>query len=87
MSTDEPLYYIRDTRSVVGNSAMWWGPNGSGYRCNLDEAGKYTKAQCELRHLRRTDVPMLVSEADAMAQRHVDVQGLNRLAAKAGRKR
>jgi len=32
------------------------------------------------RHLRRTDVPMLVSEADAMAQRHVDVQGLNRMA-------
>lgn len=36
------LFYIQDTRTVVGNSAMFWRPEGKGYTCNLNEAWKVT---------------------------------------------
>lgn len=39
----ERLYYVQDTRSVVGNCALWWRENGAGYTCAIDEAGLYRK--------------------------------------------
>lgn len=63
-----PLYYIRDTRQVVGNSALWWCPEGCGYTCDLDAAGLYTWEQCQGR--RDTDVPYRREDIDAAAERH-----------------
>lgn len=41
----DALYYLQDTRQKVGNCMMFWCPNGGGYTCQLDEAGKYTGAE------------------------------------------
>jgi len=71
---DGQLYYVQDTRTMVGNCISWWGPRtpsggGSGYVCNLDEAGKYTAE--DVKKLRETDVPYPVEYVDARVVRHV----------------
>jgi hypothetical protein len=66
------IYYIQDTRSVCGNSAVWWCVEGAGYTSDLDKAWKVGPEWKG----RDTDVLRLCSEMDAVAQRHVDVQGL-----------
>ncbi len=62
-------YYILDARSCVGNCALWWGPNNSGYVCNLDEAGLYTLEDA-LSH-RPTDVPVHRDVARGCVVSHV----------------
>lgn len=69
----EPLFYIQDTRSTVGNSALWWAEGGHGYTCDLRHAWKVPaswKPDRDTDLLRRCDV------VDALAERHVDVQKL-----------
>ena len=41
------LYYIQDTRSVCGNSVVWWRVDGCGYTSNLDEAWRVGREQAE----------------------------------------
>lgn len=74
------LYYIQNIRMPVGNSALWWRVDGGGYTCNLDEAWKVDaeKAASICRDRPKEDIPRLASAMDALAQRHVDVQGLPR---------
>jgi hypothetical protein len=40
----EELFYLRDTRSNTGSSAMFWGLNGNGYTTDLTKAEKFTRA-------------------------------------------
>lgn len=74
---DEKLFYILDTRSSVGNCALWWAPNGQGYVCDLEAAGKYTEVEAFGK--RATDVPVPCEVAEANAVRHVrvDVQAIS----------
>ena len=72
----EPLFYVQDSRSYVGNSVLWWGPDGQGYTTHIDKAGKYTAAQAK--RMRPTDVPWPVEEVDAIWSHHVDMQHLRR---------
>ena len=37
-------WLIQDTRQIVGNCILWWGPDGSGYTTELKEAGRFTEA-------------------------------------------
>lgn len=62
---NEQLYYVMDTRSLVGNCALWWAPNGGGYVCDLRKAGKYTR---EGNSWRPTDklVPCELAEANVV---------------------
>jgi len=70
-------YYLRDTRSVVGNCVMWWRKGCAGYSCNLDEAEVFSKEEAFDHHRQReTDVPYLKSAMDKIAKRHVDHQDL-----------
>lgn len=62
-------YLILDNRSVVGNCATWWGPDGRGYVCNIDDAGRYTHEQAHRQ--RDTDIPVPETLALAMSVRHV----------------
>jgi len=73
------LYYIQNTRSVVGNSALWWRIDGHGYTCDLSQAWKVTKQKAEgiCRDRPEQDVMHKCSVVDALAERHVDVQRLN----------
>lgn len=75
-STDaEPMFYIQDTRSFVGNCPVWWGPNGNGYVTRLDEAGRFTEQEAIAQNRTRdTDVPWPCAEIDKLGRITVDVQ-------------
>jgi hypothetical protein len=68
---DDALYFIQDTRSVVGNCGSWWAPNGAGYVCCIDEAGQYRGDY--VRSLRDTDVPWPIEHVLKHVVRHVRV--------------
>ena len=56
MPENTQLYYIQDTRQIVGNCMLWWGPNRAGYTTQLEEAGLYPKKEAEeICRNRRTD--------------------------------
>jgi hypothetical protein len=63
-------FYILDTRTIVGNEALWWRPDSAGYTTNLDEAGQYTEEQTK--GLRPTDIPVPVEKAQKLAHRSVN---------------
>jgi hypothetical protein len=62
-------YYVLDARTVVGNCAMWWYPDGKGYTCNIDEAGLYTAD--DVAGMRETDVPIHRDDVAKLVVRHV----------------
>ena len=71
----EPMFYIQDTRSFVGNCPVWWGPNGNGYVTRLDEAGRFTEQEAIAQNRTRdTDVPWPCAEIDKLARITVDAQ-------------
>jgi hypothetical protein len=77
---DSALYYVQDARpsSTVGNCGSWWAPNGNGYVCSIDEAGKYTGER--VKSMRDTDVPWPVEYVETRTVRHcrVDNQAFER---------
>lgn len=69
-------YYIWDMRSTVGNCALWWGPNGGGYVCDLREAGLYEKDEAmKIARCRGTDVAVPEHLARSIARQHVRADG------------
>jgi len=71
----EPLYYLQDTRSTVGNCPLWWRENGKGYTTDLREAGKYTFDEAIRQHrCRETDLPWPCEQINAIQRITVDVQ-------------
>lgn len=68
---DDTLYYVQDARSVVGNCGSFWAPDGGGYVCCIDDAGKYTGKQ--VRSMRDTDVPWPIDHVLKHVVRHVRV--------------
>lgn len=76
----ERLYYVRDTRNVVGNCVLWWRKGNAGYTCNLDEAEIYTKSIAMRMHRsRKTDRPYPKDIIDGMCDRHVDHQKIDHI--------
>jgi len=71
---EEELYYIQDTRSVVGDCVLWWGPDGNGYTLNIERAGLYTYKQASSH--RETDVPWPKSMVDSLISSHVHIDSL-----------
>lgn len=68
--TMEELYYIQDTRNYVGNSVLWWRPNGTGYTTNLVEAWRVPATWKG----RDTDKLWLCVEIDRRATWQFDMQ-------------
>jgi len=54
-------YYIQDTRSFVGDSVLFWRPDGSGYTIKIDRAGLYTEADAK-RICRNRDTDKMIPE-------------------------
>lgn len=69
------LYYVQDRRTCVGNCASWWAPNGAGYVCRLDEAGKYPGARTA--GMRDTDISWPCAYVEARVVRHVRADQLH----------
>lgn len=70
----EACYYVLDVRSVVGNCACWWRPDGKGYTCDIDDAGLYTLAYAK--GLRETDIPIHRDVAQRLVISHVRLDDL-----------
>lgn len=71
------LYYIWNGE-YVGNAMLWWGPDGGGYTCNIERAGKYTLEDAlRINKSRGTDIPFPVSHIDAILTKIVDAQNLH----------
>lgn len=76
-------YYVLDSRSVSGNSAVWWRPDGAGYTCDLGDAGLYEDSWMPPR---KTDIMVPQELAERLAARHVNLDRL-RTALRRGDKR
>lgn len=63
-------YYILDTRTIVGNCAMFWRGNSAGYTTDLKDAGRYSEEFAE-RRSRPTDIGLPCDEVDKLAVLHV----------------
>lgn len=72
--SSEACYYVLDARTVVGNCASWWRPDGKGYTCDIDDAGLYTATA--VKAMRGTDVPVHRSVVHALSIRHVRLDDL-----------
>ena len=75
-------FYILDMRAFVGNCAMFWAKNKSGYTTELENAGLYTEE--ETRGLRDTDVIVPEAMARAAAVTHVRLERLQTALDEAG---
>jgi len=72
-------YYIQDTRSVVGNCALWWRENGAGYTTQLEDAGVYDEEEAmSIQQSRSTDRAVPVEVAKRASVTHVRVERLAR---------
>jgi hypothetical protein len=69
-----PRYYIIDTRTIVGNCALFWCPKGNGYTTQLEEAGLFTKE--ETHSHRETDLAVPEAWLRQHAVSHVRVDRL-----------
>ncbi|MBS4689886.1 hypothetical protein [Aeromonas veronii] len=71
-------FYLRDTRTNVGSTCMFWALNGNGYTSNLDKAHVYTLEEAQSHfNDRYTDVPLSKALVDELATVRVDHQYLD----------
>jgi hypothetical protein len=75
----DACFYVLDARTVVGNCAMWWCPNGQGYTCDITKAGLYTAKRCA--GMRETDVPVHRDIVTGLIVQHVLVDHLRQAGA------
>ena len=73
----ENEFYLRDTRSDVGNTCMFWRKDGNGYGSSLTDAEIFTYEQAqryadEKRHF----IPLSKSQVDQVVTIRVDMQCL-----------
>lgn len=63
------LYFVEDTRGIVGNYMSFWCPEDKGYTTQIDDAGQYTGER--VMNMRYTDVGWSVEFVLANVIRHV----------------
>jgi hypothetical protein len=70
-------FYLRDTRSDVGSTCIFWAKDGAGYVTDLNKAHVYTKEEAQ-RYFdsRDTDIPYSKEQVDQAATVRVDHQYL-----------
>lgn len=77
-------YYVQDTRTIVGNCALFECADRRGYTCNLDKAGVFTEAEAKA-IVRGGDRRMFPCEqVSPLADVHVDAGRLLRLLRESG---
>lgn len=70
------LYFLQDTRSVVGNCMVFWAKDCCGYTTNLEDAHLFTLDEA-IGH-RSTDRPWPAEQMWKLSKPRVDVQDLPR---------
>jgi len=78
----EESYLILHVGTIVGDCAVWWGPDHRGYTTDIDKAGRYTKEEAEKIHRGRPklDKPIPWSKVEPLILRHVLFDKATRLA-------
>jgi len=72
----DKMFYLRDSRSDVGRTCMFWAERG-GYTSNLDLAEIFTLEEAQRKfNSRHTDVPLSKTLVDELARSRVDCQYL-----------
>jgi hypothetical protein len=71
------MFYLRDSRSNVGDTCLFWAKDGAGYVSDLNKAEVYTKEEAQ-RYFdsRDTDIPYSKEHVDQLATIRVDHQYL-----------
>ncbi len=73
------LFYLQDSRQIVGNDMMFWAWHGRGYTSDLRKAHVYTKEEAEQQHRSRpSDVPWPKDYIDSLTRPACDIQKVNR---------
>ena len=75
-NSGERLYYIQDTRQVVGNCVLWWRAERAGYTCDLSDAGLYTEEARRITRLRGTDIAWPRELVESLVIKHVRFEPL-----------
>lgn len=79
------LFYLRDSRTNVGSTCLFWAKDGCGYTSDLDKAHAYTLEEAQRKfNSRHTDVPLAARLVDELARERVDCQYLPAAGEKAG---
>lgn len=73
---EDELYYIQSL-GYVGNCLLWWKKGGSGYTCNLDDAGIFSMKEASALTSREEDIFWPKDYVDSVVERHVDCQDLD----------
>lgn len=74
--TDNDLFVLQDTRSSVGDSALWWAKQG-GYTSDIERAEVMTRDKAQRQHdCRETDLPWPLSALEGKGRMGVDMQYL-----------
>lgn len=72
----KPLFLIQRAGHYVGNSVLWWRPNGRGYTSSIEEAGRYSQEEAQAFTGHTSDVAWPEDVILRVAKRHVDMQDL-----------
>jgi hypothetical protein len=79
------LFYLRDSRSSVGSTCLFWAQDGCGYTSDLNKAHVYTLEEAQRKfNSRHTDVPLCKELVDELATVRVDCQYLDGLGKNSG---
>lgn len=69
------LFYLRDSRSNVGNTCIFWAKDGCGYTSDLSKAETYTLEEARYQfNMRNTDIPLCKTLVDGVSTARVDSQ-------------
>lgn len=72
------LFYLRDSRTNVGSTCLFWAKDGCGYTSDLDKAHVYTLEEAQRKfNSRHTDVPLCKDFVDKVARTRTDHQHLD----------
>ncbi|WP_372834885.1 hypothetical protein [Pontibacterium sp.] len=73
----ENEFYLRDTRSDVGSTCMFWAKDGRGYVSDLDKAEVFTREEAQKYADRQNHfIPLSKTKVDALTTVRVDMQYL-----------
>jgi hypothetical protein len=73
----EEQFYLRDTRSNLGSTCLFYGKNGNGYTSNLNDAEVFSHAEAQ-RYADKQEhfIPLSKSKVDALTISRIDMQYL-----------
>ncbi|MGL4518044.1 MAG: hypothetical protein ACRCUH_15295 [Shewanella sp.] len=81
----DKMFYLRDSRSDVGRTCLFWAQDGCGYTSDLNKAHVYTLEEAQRKfNSRHTDVPLSKALVDELSTVRVDCQYLGDSGEKSG---